>query len=339
MKYTTSKPLYREPKEFHKNVSREVLQYALGGMLYMPANKDIAEKIISGKHNFKSICLDLEDSVGDDSVEEAMNSIRETFRTLHKHYNHGTFDMPLIFIRVRTAEQAIDIYDTLHEDDTHHYVCGFNFPKFDSTNAEDYIDAIKMINNASTSPVYFNPIIESALVMDKRTRFQELEFINNQLSYVPQYVLNVRVGATDFCNIFGIRREKNQHIYSIRVVADCLADIVNMFGGKYVVSGPVWEYFNTEDAESGLKRELQMDKLNGFIGKTSIHPSQLQIISDEYIVSYENYQDALTVLGMNGNVIGVTGGYNNNKMNEQKTHINWAKKIIGLADVYGVGAQ
>ena len=125
MKYATSKPLYREPKEFHKNVSREVLQYALGGMLYMPANNDIAEKIISGNHNFKSICLDLEDSVGDDSVDEAMNSIRETFKMLHNHYQHYTIDMPLIFIRVRTSEQALDIFDTLHEDGTHNYITGF----------------------------------------------------------------------------------------------------------------------------------------------------------------------------------------------------------------------
>ena len=42
---------------------------------------------------------------------------------------------------------------------------------------------------------------------------------------------------------------------------------------------------------------------------------------------------------MSDGLIGVKKGYGNNKMNEVKTHTHWAKKIIGLAEVYGVYAE
>ena len=82
-----------------------------------------------------------------------------------------------------------------------------------------------------------------------------------------------------------------------------------------------------------------LDKLNGFIGKTCIHPSQLKYVQESNIVTYEQYKDATAILGMADGLIGVKKGYNNNKMNEVKTHSTWAKKIIGLAEVYGVLAE
>ena len=39
---------------------------------------------------------------------------------------------------------------------------------------------------------------------------------------------------------------------------------------------------------------------------------------------------------MSNGLIGVTKGYNNNKMNEVATHSKWAKKIINLSEIYGV---
>ena len=34
--------------------------------------------------------------------------------------------------------------------------------------------------------------------------------------------------------------------------------------------------------------------------------------------------------------IGVKKGTSGNQMNEAKTHINWAKKIVALAGIYGI---
>lgn len=331
MKYKTNQHLYQEPNDFTKKSPREVLQYALGGMLYMPATKIIDEKLQQGK--FQSICLDLEDSVGDDTINQATNQLIKTLKIVQ---DLNLEDKPLIFIRPRNPNHAKDIYNVLMEHHLIDQITGFNFPKFERSNAVDYKNFILEINTNTETPIYFNPILESPSIMDVTNRTKELKFLNNILGQVSEYILNIRVGATDFCNIFGIRRSMTQSIYDSRVIADCLSDIVNVFGKNYVVSGPVWEYFNTAKANQGLKNELTLDKINGFFGKTAIHPEQLQIINDSNSVSYENYQDALSILGMNQNILGVQSGHGNNKMNETKTHINWAKKIVGIADIYGV---
>ena len=49
-----------------------------------------------------------------------------------------------------------------------------------------------------------------------------------------------------------------------------------------MVSGPVWEYYSSNNDEwaIGLKRELKYDVLNGFVGKTVIHPNQIPVVVD-----------------------------------------------------------
>ena len=66
-----------EPQEFNRNSSKEILQYAVGGLLYMPATKNIADVILNKTHpEYKSICLDLEDAIGDDTVTQAEECLK-----------------------------------------------------------------------------------------------------------------------------------------------------------------------------------------------------------------------------------------------------------------------
>lgn len=330
--------------EFNKGSSREVLQYAIGGMLYMPATRTkIVQDIIEQKNpDIKSICLDLEDSIGDDTVEEALIMLRSTLSKLHKAIEEKTLSinsLPLIFIRVRNPEQLKTLKNTLSQEQLN-IITGFNFPKFDSSNAAEYIRTFNELQHSSLTKLYFNPILESKNIMYKQNRLEELAYIQRKLSGFSDHILNIRVGATDFCNIFGIRRKMNQTIYDINVVADCFADIVNFFGKNYVISGPVWEYFNSQGErgpwKTGLEKELSLDKINGFFGKTSIHPVQLPIIAKSNIVDEEDYNDAMSIMGMGTGLIGVAKGSAGNKMNEVKTHSNWARKILAIASVYGV---
>ena len=85
-----------------------------------------------------------------------------------------------------------------------------------------------------------------------------------------------------------------------------------------------------------MKKELYADRLNGMLGKTSIHPSQLPYIQESLIPTEEDYEDAMSILGINANTTGVKKSVGGNRMNEVKTHTNWAKKVVGLAKVYGV---
>lgn len=330
--------------EFNKGSSREILQYAIGGMLYMPATRTkIVQDIIEQKNpDIKSICLDLEDSIGDDTVEEALIMLRSTLSKLHTAIEEKTLSinaLPLIFIRVRNPEQLKTIKNTLSQEQLN-VLTGFNFPKFDSSNAAEYIRAFNELQHKSLTKLYFNPILESKAIMYKQNRIEELAYIQRKLSGFSDHILNIRVGATDFCNIFGIRRKMNQTIYDVNVAADCFADIVNFFGKNYVISGPVWEYFNSQGErgpwKTGLEKELSLDKINGFFGKTSIHPVQLPVIAKSNIIDEEDYNDAMSIMGMSTGLIGVAKGSAGNKMNEVKTHNNWARKILAIASVYGV---
>ena len=330
--------------EFNKGSSREVLQYAIGGMLYMPATRTkIVNDVIEQKNpDMKSICLDLEDSIGDDTVEEALIMLRSTLSKLHTAMEESKLsvdNLPLIFIRVRNPEQLRTLKNTLSQEQLG-IITGFNFPKFDSSNAAEYIRAFNELQHKSLTKLYFNPILESKAIMYKQNRIEELTYIQRKLSGFSDHILNIRVGATDFCNIFGIRRKMNQTIYDIGVVTDCFTDIVNFFGKNYVISGPVWEYFNSQGEDglwkTGLEKELNFDKLNGFFGKTSIHPVQLPVIAQSNIIDEEDYRDAQNIMSMSTGLIGVAKGSAGNKMNEVKTHSNWARKILAIASVYGV---
>lgn len=338
--------MIHEGGEFNKFSPREVLQYAIGGLLYMPATRmKIVQDILEKKNeDIKSICLDLEDSVGDDTVEEAVLMLRSTLSKLYQAVEDNVLslsDLPLIFVRVRSPQQLKELKDTL-TNEQFSVLTGFNFPKFDCSNAAEYLRTFDELRNTVPTKLYFNPILESKSIMYRQNRVSELSYLQRKLSGFSDNILNIRVGATDFCNIFGIRRKMNQTIYDIGVVADCFADIINFFGKNYVVAGPVWEYFDSNGKDglwkSGLEKELGLDKLNGFFGKTSIHPVQLPVIAESNVVDEEDYRDAQNIMGMSNGLIGVAKGHGGNKMNEVKTHSHWAKKIIAQANIYGVKA-
>lgn len=343
MKYSYDNiKLMVEPQEFSKNSPKEILQYAVGGLLYMPATQaNIAEKIISGKYGFvKSMVLDLEDSLGDDLVGFGQRHIVKVINEFDAAVKSGRIafeDIPLIFVRIRNAQHMFDTQKMLEEKIV--YLTGFNIPKFDKHCCDEYIKAFISIRDYAKSidgtNLYIMPIIENKSAMYRQLRMDNLLYVNNALREIHDNVLNIRVGGADFNSIFGIRRGTNHTIYDTGVVRSCLNDIINVFGKSYVVSGPVWEYFGSDEGIDGLKRELDQDQINGFIGKTSIHPSQLPVIQEFMIVSKLDYLDAMGILGMNINTTGVLRSASG-RMNEVKTHSKWAQKIISLANIYGV---
>lgn len=184
------------------------------------------------------------------------------------------------------------------------------------------------------------PILESRDIVYKETRLETLLELREILMGNPN-ILNIRVGGTDFSSAYGLRRRVTSTIYDVRVVSDCLTDILNVFGRAdldFVISGPVWEYFSDSIHSvevQGLLKELRQDQENGFHGKTSIHPTQAKYINRSYVVLYEEYQDAIRILEA-ASEGGVFKGEGGNKMNEVGPHLNWAKRILARSRVFGV---
>ena len=275
---------------------KDDIQYRVGGLLYTPAlNDGIVAKIVNHElKNLTSLALCLEDSISDDSLEKAEEQLKNTLTTLSK----SSANLPLLFVRVRSADHLAKIHTFLGE-------------------------------------------VESILktVADIGNRVDILWSIKHHLDTVHDYILNVRVGGNDFSNMYGLRRTETQNIYQIGVIRDILVNIINVFASDYVVSGPVWEYFGTDDSKlwaDGLRKELELDQLNGFIGKTAIHPSQLPIIYESLKVRKCDYDDAYNIVNWSANSLAVAKSSDGQRMNEVKCHLKWARKILTLAEIYGV---
>lgn len=314
------------------------LKYGVGALLYTPANnKKISQYIQKEKFGKKySLALCLEDTISDYRVKEAEEQLIKSMDNIYKAKKESDFFCPNIFIRVRNAQQIIDLYERLNE--SRECLSGVIIPKYSVDNAGEYNDVIKSINSISEKRVFMMPILESKDIVDLTRRVQNLCEIKNAIDSVNEFVLNVRVGGNDFSNQFAIRRHINEIIYDNMAIAQILSDIITVFSPEYVVSGPVWEYFDGKGDKwkTGLKNELKLDQLNGFIGKTVIHPNQIPVVNEALKVSREDYEDAIEILNWNKNDMQVGKNSKGQRMNEVKTHYNWACKIVTLAKLYGV---
>lgn len=314
------------------------IKYSVGALLYSPAlNRKVADSIIAGKYSTPfSLALCLEDTIADDSVEMAERQVKTTIRKIFEGRKHNEFYMPKIFIRVRNCEQMKRLYSGLHN-----YVgiiTGFIFPKYTLSNADEYNDAVKKINSESCNKIYMMPILESRDIVEYSTRHSVLVDLKNKIDSVMDYVLNIRVGGNDFSNEFAARRHYDETIYDILPISQLLGDILTVFSREYVVSGPVWEFFSSDNEEwkRGLQNELKLDRLNGFVGKTVIHPKQISVVNEASKVSRKDYEDAKEILNWDGSGLQVKKSFAGERMNEVKTHINWAYKTMTLAEIYGV---
>lgn len=312
-------------------------KYSVGALLYTPAlNKTIADNIINEKITQPfSLAFCLEDSISENSIEEAETQLVLTLKRLYSKKHLG-FYMPKIFIRVRNANQVLKLFQEIKE--CCEIITGFIFPKYSTMNADEYNDALLKINSENGNHIYMMPILESSDIVDFRTRYEVLGGIKNKIDYMRDYVLNVRVGGNDFSNVFSSRRHYDETIYDILPIAQVLGDILTVFSREYVVSGPVWEFFSSDNDEwkRGMIKELKLDKLNGFIGKTVIHPKQIPVVNESLKVSQKDYEDAKSILSWNEKYLQVGKSFAGERMNEVKTNINWAHKTMVLAEIYGV---
>ncbi|WP_425447287.1 HpcH/HpaI aldolase/citrate lyase family protein [Dethiothermospora halolimnae] len=360
-----------QPELFSRDSEKELLQYSLGATLYIPATRsNIGEYIISGKIKAKSIVMCLEDAIGDKEVDEAEKKLAEHLNKINVAIKDNIINyenLSLIFIRVRNPDQILNMRKNCG--DSLRLITGFVFPKFTYCNGIEYLKKLKILNKELNKKFYGMPILETEDIINNETRKESIDKISGILNEYRDLILNIRVGATDFSGIFGIRRGYDLTVYDIHVIRDCITDIINRFGrGKnnYVISGPVWEYFSSGDrvlkpklrltpfketyGKSGIKiraklvdkyidgliQEVLLDRVNGLIGKTIIHPSHVIPVQALYAVTHEEYIDALNILQNNDGGIGVFKSVYSNKMNEVKPHTNWAKKILQRAKIYGV---
>ncbi|ROQ98186.1 citrate lyase beta subunit [Streptomyces sp. 2132.2] len=365
---TVRKDLFhQEPAEFTAASPARILAAALGATLYSPATRphlsdDVHKQAARG---VVSMVLCLEDSISDAEVADAEENLVRQFAALDADGG----ELPLLFIRVRTPEQIPDLVHRLGA--SARRLAGFVLPKFTESRGTAFLDAVAQAEAAGGGqPLYAMPVLETPDLLHLETRVEALAGISRTVNRYRERVLALRLGVTDFCSVYGLRRTPDMTAYDVQIVAGVIADVVNVLsradGTGFTVTGPVWEYFRhqqrlfkpqlrrspflQEGAEElrtaliehdldGLLREVELDRANGLLGKTCIHPAHVTPVHALSVVSHEEFSDAQDILRPERGGGGVMRSAYTNKMNEVKPHRAWAERTMLRAEVFGVAKE
>jgi citrate lyase beta subunit len=360
---------HREPAEFTADSPARLLSAALGATLYSPATRpSLADDIVKqAAGGVVSMVLCLEDSIDDADVEHGEeNLVRQLARLAALPGDDA--GLPLLFIRVRAAEQIPDLVRRLGP--TVRLLSGFVLPKFTGERGLPFLEAVQSAEALSGRRLFAMPVLESPELLYRESRVETLEGIFRAVDKHRDRVLALRLGVTDFCSSYGLRRAQDMTAYDVQVVASVISDVVNMLGRAdgtgFTVTGPVWEYFRAqkrmfkpqlrqspflevqavelrekliEHAMDGLLREISLDQANGLLGKTCIHPTHVLPVHALSVVSHEEFSDAADILRPERGGGGVLRSAYTNKMNEVKPHRAWAERTLLRAEVFGVARE
>ncbi|AIV36716.1 HpcH/HpaI aldolase/citrate lyase family protein [Streptomyces sp. R1] len=358
---------HQEPCSFTADSPARVLSAALGATLYSPATRpNLADDILKqGARGLVSMVLCLEDSIDDADVPVGESNL---VRQLTDLAERPDTDVPLLFIRVRTPEQIPDLVRRLGP--AVRLLSGFVLPKFTEERGMPFLEALSAAEAASGRRLFAMPVLESPDLLYRESRVQTLEGIFRAVDKFRDRVLALRLGVTDFCSSYGLRRGPDMTAYDVQIVASVIADVVNMLaradGTGFTVTGPVWEYFRVQErmfkpqlrqspflegqavelrqkliehSMDGLLREISLDRANGLLGKTCIHPSHVLPVHALSVVSHEEFSDAQDILRPERCGGGVMRSAYTNKMNEVKPHRAWAERTLLRAEVFGVANE
>ncbi|AKH82200.1 ATP/GTP-binding protein [Streptomyces sp. CNQ-509] len=362
---------HREPAEFTAEAPPAELAMALGATLYSPATRSqLARDIrVQAARGVVSMVLCLEDSIADDEVPEAEANVVRQLRELERQGAGSA--LPLLFVRTREAGQIPDLVARLGP--AARLLSGFVLPKFTAVQGVAFLEAVikaEQVLPPGGRRLYAMPVVESPEVLHLESRAAALRGIARVLEQYRERVLAVRLGVTDFCAAYGLRRSPDMTAYDVQLVAAAIGDVVNVFGradgSGFTVTGPVWEYFRQQErlfkpqlrsspfaagrAEElraaliehdmdGLLREISLDRANGLQGKTCIHPSHVAPVHALSVVSHEEYVDATDIVRKSGAGGGVMRSAYTNKMNEAKPHRAWAERTLRRARMFGVARE
>lgn len=355
--------LFLRPPEPITIGDTRLLACGLGATLYCPADRPrLADDLVrlAGAGVVSAVAC-LEDAVPDARLAAAEDNLVAQLGELHRRDE----PRPMVFVRVRAPGQVAMLIERLGE--RADVLAGFVIPKFAAGTGRPFLDEVRAGSAALSRTLLVMPVLESPEIVHAETRVERLLAARALLGEYPEHVLAVRLGATDLSATFGLRRSRDLTVYDVRVIADVIADVVNVFARQdgYAVSGPVWEYFGGSErifkpqlrespfvehderrlrAEliaadlDGLIREIALDRANGLTGKTVIHPTHIAPVHALSVVTHEEYQDATDVLGTAGNG-GVASSSYHNKMNESKPHAAWARRTLLRAHAFGVARK
>lgn len=285
----------------------------LGAVMYVPALNDALVELGNGwkYSNLRSLIFCTEDSVARPDLPQALDKLRQALIRLEP--------APLKrFIRPRNPE----LLQTLLDCKGLEQIDGFVLPKTDLSNLPAYFSLLERHERFAIMIT-----IETAAAFDLPSLYQLRDFLLQHP--LKSRITAIRIGALDLLSLLGLRREPNHTIYDtpLRHVIDQMVTVFRPAG--FHLAAPGCECFNAPEI---LSRELALDLSRGLMGKTALHPEQIELIHLAYMVSQEDLDMARLI-----NDPGQPAVFRfNDRMCEKAVHANWAAGIEARASIYGV---
>ncbi|MEQ4222147.1 MULTISPECIES: HpcH/HpaI aldolase/citrate lyase family protein [Pseudomonas syringae group] len=291
--------------------------YALGGTLYMPATRDdILDVVFAEKlPELRSLVVCLEDAVALIDIETALVNLRQVLTRIQDRGGRPA-NGPLLFVRPRDAAMA----RILNDWPLMAHVDGFVVPKLSLKTLSSWEQAV-------TNPALaLMPTLETPEVFNPTAMVELGQALKANLD---ERIIALRIGGNDLMGCLGLRRNPAMTLYGTPMgyVIPMLAGVMGSQG--FALTAPVFEQLATPDI---LQQELTLDIANGLVGKTAIHPSQVNIIQNALRVSLEDMNSARMIL----NSVAPAVFKYNDAMCEPATHYKWATHIMERAKWHGV---
>jgi len=292
---------------------RKLFPIQLGGSLYIPAtHKNVNAICNEDKYSqLRSCIIDTEDAIGEDDLDKAIKNISQML----EDYEPKEL---CVFIRPRNPQ----VLKELLKIDNIGLIDGFSLPKYSTEVMREYAQTLKM----SGKEFYIMPVLESLDIFCK----DKLEEIRSFLLSSKQHVLSLRLGGEDMMNYLGLKRKCEDNIYELVGPSSVIADVLNIFKPYgFNITATV---FNCIHQPELYNKNVHEDLRQGLIGKTIIHPNQIEPINQAYKVSSADYEMAMKMLDEDTGAIILQDG----QMGEKFAHTSWAKIIMLRHQFYGL---
>ena len=291
----------------------------LGATLYMPATReDIADAVMHGKiPGLRSLVICLEDAISEADIPVALKNLG---LLLHKlsvcMRSRGNNDWPLVFIRPRHAAMGKllkERYDLFAVD-------GFVLPKFTLNSLSEWWGIMRGTHLCIMPTLETENIFDVVQMRELATRLVEHP--------CHEHIIALRIGGNDLMNVLSLRRPRGLTLYD-SPMGYVIKMLVSVFGPlDFALTAPVCEHI---DDHTIMAKELTLDIAHGLVGKSAIHPSQIEVIQNALMVTPSEHSEAMRILNSTQAVFKSQGA-----MCEPATHSRWAARILDRAHFYGL---
>lgn len=284
----------------------------LGASLYVPTTHKNLLEIIQGQRlsTVRSLIFCLEDAVLEQDLEFGLDQLATALPYLEPDPNR------LRFVRVRNPEVMRQVLSM----EGISAIDGFVLPKISSLTLGAYL-----LSLSEGSQFSLMPTLETKEVFEESKMLE----LRNMLEGVRSQILSLRIGGNDLLNFLSLRRTRGKTLYQTPL-SSVIARLVSIFKPHgYNLTSPVYDIAFDDQT---LRQEVQLDLEHGLFGKTAIHPSQVEVIEQEYRVARLELHLAEAILQEDASAVFMIDHH----MCEPATHRNWAWEVVSRAEIYGV---